>query len=171
MQYTVIYLGNECQKGILNHDYYDKTNTTLLTASVKKDFRDNHFYGSFCPKASGMYRLVYEGSDDGYEDIYSKYVLNGHVTQNRTTNYYHLNRDTCYPYYTTTAVLTGTEAYLYYEEEGGEKQLMNSEVSYTCPKFMCFPGSLDSNCYKHVTLHCSPIRFYIIFIYIVILLN
>ena len=168
MQYSIVYIDSNCKKGILHQDF-DKNEKVIEKASIKQNFRDNHFGGTFCPKSSGMYRLIYEGSQDGFEAIYSNYTFNGHSSKNRASSYYHLNKDTCYPYSTVTAVEEGTEAFLYYQKEGETKILMDSQVSYSCQQFMCFPGSLDSNCYKQVSFRCPQARFFVHFIYLILI--
>lgn len=150
---TIKPLKSDCTRGIMQRAYDINTLQTLSKAYVGANFHDNHFYGSFCPPTSGLYRLIYESSiQQNYETSYSSYTFNNITLKDRTSAYHYLFSKTCYNYRIVHSIdNSATAASLYFQKDSGEKQYVTSSTSYTCNRDICLPGSTDQRCKRFCT--------------------
>ena len=153
-----------CNKGINQINYHYENKTIVNVANLSRDYRDVSFWGAFCPPNDGVFRLIFDGSLDlENEQNYSFYRFNNLQLKNRTTPFYALLSDTCYPYYFKQAVTYSYSNWgiLYFEELNKEKQVMTSEFSVVCEELVCKQGSLHPQCLRYITCKHQTNKFHL----------
>ena len=143
-----------CERGI-SISTIDNFIPIAETANITGFYHDLCFSGSFCPRETGSFRLIYEGTLQEYnEKEFSSFMLNNISSKNRTTAYHYLDGNTCYKYsiYHSSydVEMSGT---LYYQKENDEKMILTSNHSLTCFRDVCLPGSRDLKCMKYITCY------------------
>ena len=146
---------NICEKGLIFTDVRNSFLNIKLIASYTGKIWDPVFKGSFCPKKNGNYRMIFEGYyNTNYEPIVGQYGLNFLLTNSRTTSYYQLNSNICYPFYAKQSNYPDFNGWgnLYFQLEGTNKFLLNSSNSFSCYDYLCLNGNQYPNCGSSINL-------------------
>ena len=136
-----------CYPGIKYYNYY-AWGGILSIGSISGNIRDIHLEGAFCPRKSGQYRLIYNGNIDSVnENTWSIYSFNRISSKNRISNFYFLNKSSCYPYIISHSTNVGS-AYgiLKYQYLNEIEEIMNSSVSYSCDSYFCLNNRIFPIC-------------------------
>ena len=139
-----------CIRGIKTRNFNLTNITTIDSAIAEFDYRDLHFYGSFCPPVTGVYRFVFNGTlNQINEESDSKYTFNG-VSSGRESPYHVLDSHTCYPYHFTQSIQYShyNIGKLFYQMDNGPLTLVTLNVSFNCERLLCLRGSTHPQCIK-----------------------
>jgi len=161
MFFFCIFVGSipaNCIPGVTRHLWHpNRAFFNVLTSdvfNVGPDYADFGFYGSFCPKENGNYRMIVEGTLDSVcEDLYSSFTFANYSGKSRTTPYQFLQSGACYQYYIWASTCKFSSwGKLSVQKEDQIATLFTTENSFNCPNSFCLQDeSVFPNCFNQKT--------------------